>query len=1186
MRFVFGDCVLDIERYELRRAGQVVALEPRAFRVLAYLLQHAGRAVSKQALVQACWPGPSSEAISQEYALRNCLTKIRQAVGDTGVQQAMIETVRGYGYRATAAVTVFPPDARAADTVPPDPVHSPTPPAPSEPSQALPGRRQLTVLRCTLVEEPSWARWDPEDMRMVLQALYTACEEVMQRVDGYIAQYDSAGLLVYFGYPMAHEAAAPRAVRAGLMLVEAVKRLKVRGAADKPIRLAVRLGIHTGLVVVDAPGTGRRQDPVALGDPPQVAARLQERAAPNTVVVSDATWRLVQDSFAGHVLEPQALAGVAAPVQAYQVLGTTGAQSRLDVVPLRGLTPLVGREEERALLRARWAQARNGLGQVVVLSGEPGIGKSRLVHALHEHLAAEPHVRVEWRCLPDAQQSPLQPVIAHVHRLLRWRPEAPPEATLRTLEATLASYGLALPEVVPLLAALLSLPLPAHYPPLALTPQRQRHKTLEALLAWLLAEATRQPVLFIVEDLHWSDPSTLEFLTLLLDQGPTARLLTLLTCRPEFTVPWSFRAHCTPLTLSRLPQAQVAEMIGRVAGDNALPPEVVTQIAAQTDGVPLFIEELTKMVLESDLLQEDEDRDALPEPLLSLAIPATLHDSLMARLDRLGPVKAVAQLGATIGRTFAYDLLQAVAALDEAALQQGLRQLVETELVYQRGIPPQATYTFKHALIQDTAYASMLRSTRQQVHQEIARVLETQLPETMETQPELVAHHYTEANLPDHAIDYWQRAGQRAISRSAYAEAIAHLTKALDVLTTLADASKRNQYELDVQLALGQALIFIKGQADAEVGQAYHRARALCLQMGDDRQLFRILYGLAHFHTVRAELQTARALSEELLRLAQRIDDPIYLHGAHWVMGAMGLLRGEFSLAREHWEQSFALYDPQQHQNNVFLFGFDLGIFSLCWLPHALWHLGYPEQALSVAQQALDVADALSHASSRAVALDYVTMLHQFRRDKPAAHEQTDAAISLCTEQGFAYYLAWARLMQGWSLTLPGQGEAGIPQMRDGLEALRATGGQLRLPYYLSLMAEAYGQAGQIEEGLSLLDEALALVEKTGERWRMAELYRLKGDLLLQQDVPDVSQAEGYFHQALDLARHQQAKALELRTAIRLGGLWHQQGKCYEARGMLTDITSWFTEGLNTVDLQEAKVLLDELSAESRSSTA
>jgi DNA-binding winged helix-turn-helix (wHTH) protein/class 3 adenylate cyclase len=465
MRFVFGDCMLDTERYELRRAGQVVALEPRAFRVLAYLLQHAGRAVPKHDLVQACWPNPSSEAISQEYTLRNCLMKIRQAVGEPGTSQAVIETVRGYGYRVTAAVTVLPPEGLAAGPILPDQAYGPTPPAPNMPSRALPGRRQLTVLRAALVEDLAWVQRDPEDVRTVLRAFYTTCEEVIQRCAGYTAQCDSAGLLVYFGYPTADEEAAPRAVRAGLILVDALERLTVQVVADAPVRLAARLAIHTGLVVVDALSTSGQQDPVSLGDTLQVVARLQEWAPTDTVVVSAATWRLVQGSFTGHALASETLADVEMPVQAYQVRGTRGAPRRLEAGASGGLTPLVGREAELVLLHARWAQARDGLGQVIVLSGEPGIGKSRLVQALHQHLATEPHVRVEWRCAPDAQQSPLQPAIAHLHWLLRWRPEDPPEATLRTLEATLAGYGFALLEVMPLMAALLSLPLPAYYPP-------------------------------------------------------------------------------------------------------------------------------------------------------------------------------------------------------------------------------------------------------------------------------------------------------------------------------------------------------------------------------------------------------------------------------------------------------------------------------------------------------------------------------------------------------------------------------------------------------------------------------------------------------------------------------------------------------------------------------------------------
>ena len=548
-----------------------------------------------------------------------------------------------------------------------------------------------------------------------------------------------------------------------------------------------------------------------------MAARLQGLAAPDTVVVSDATWRLVQGYFACDDLGPQTLKGVETPVQVYRVLGTSGAQSRLDIVSPRGLTPLVGREAEVALLRERWAQARDGLGQVVLLSGEAGIGKSRLVQVLQEHIAAEPHTRLEWRCSPYAQQSPLHPVIAHLHRLLRWRPDDAPAEKLGTLEETLAASGLALPEVVPLFAALLSLPLPERYPPLTLTPQRQRQKTLDALLAWLLAEATRQPVLFIVEDLHWIDPSTLEFLTLLIDQGPTARLLTLLTCRPEFHPPWGFRAHLTPLTLNRLPRPQATQMIGRVTGGKALPPEVVEQIVTKTDGVPLFVEELTKMVLESGLLREGEERYELTGPLPPLAIPATLHDSLMARLDRLATVKDVAQLGATIGRTFAYELLQAVSPLDEATLQHGLRQLVEAELVYQRGVPPQATYTFKHALIQDAAYQSLLRSTRQQYHQRLAQVLAEQFPETAETQPELLAHHYTEAGLSDAGhplLAAGGPAGTPALGQCRSDRAPHHRAGGAP---DPARYPRRAQHELALQSPSGAALIGTKGYSAPEV---------------------------------------------------------------------------------------------------------------------------------------------------------------------------------------------------------------------------------------------------------------------------------------------------------------------------------------------------------------------------------
>jgi TOMM system kinase/cyclase fusion protein len=1076
---------------------------------------------------------------------------------------------------------VWTGDTGVTPALAPSPPPSPAAPLETAPSTPDAERRQLTVLFCDLVDSTALSsQLDPEDLRDVVRAYQAACAKVIARFEGHIAQYLGDGLLVYFGYPRANEDDAQRAVRAGLGIVEALDQLNTRLTQERGVHLAVRLGIHTGLVVVGGMGGAGRQEQLAVGDTPNVAARLQGLAAPDTVVVSEATYRLVHGYFAWDDLGPQALKGVERPVQVYRVLGTSGAQSRLDVVSPRGLTPLVGRDVEVALLRERWAQARDGLGQVVVLSGEAGIGKSRLGQVLHEHLAAEPHTRLEWRCASAAQQSPLHPVLAHLHRLLRWRPDQTPAEKLHTLEETLATSGVALPEAVPLLAALLSLPLPARYPPLIFTPQRQKQKTLEAVLAWLLAETTRQPVLFIVEDLHWVDPSTLEFLTLLLDQGPTARLLTLLTCRPEFHAPWGFRAHLTPLTLSRLPRPQATQMTRRVTGGKALPAEVVAQIVTKTDGVPLFVEELTKMVLESGLLREAEQAYELTGPLPPLAIPATLHDSLMARLDRLATVKDVAQLGATIGRTFAYELLQAVSPLDDATLQHGLRQLVDAELVYQRGVPPQALYTFKHALIQDAAYQSLLRSTRQQYHQRIAQVLAARFPETAETQPELLAQHYTEAGLRAQALPYWQRAGQRTLQRSAYAEAIAHLTRGLEVLQTLPETAERAQHELLFQTTLGPALLAAKGSAAPEMARAYARARELCRQVGETPELFPVLRGLWRFYSTRAEHSTAWELAEQLLPLAQRLQEPALLLEAHHAYGLTSFYGGKLLPARAHLEQSIALYDPLQHRAHAFRYGYDPGVVCASYRAWTLWLLGYPDQALAQSHEAPRLARELAHPFSLGAALTWAGAVHQFRREWPAAQERVEAAMRLSIEQGFPLWIAYGAIQQGWALAAQGQAEQGLVHLREGLAASRATGAEVFRPYYLALLAEAYGHAGHAEQGSTTLAEALALVERTGERWWEAGLHRLKGDLVLTQaggERAAVEEAEACFQHALTIARQQQAKSLELRAAMSLSRLWQQQGKRAEPYELLAAVYGWFTEGFDTADLQEAKALLEEL---------
>jgi predicted ATPase len=877
-------------------------------------------------------------------------------------------------------------------------------------------------------------------------------------------------------------------------------------------------------------------------------------------------------------LGPHILKGVSTPVPVYRVLTESGAQSSLEVAGPSGMTRLVGREQEVGLLLERWGQAKDGLGQVVLLSGEAGIGKSRLVQVVKESVAGEPHVLWEGRCSAYYQNSALYPVIDLMQRVLRLTREDSRDAKLRKLEEALAVFPLSLSDVVPLLAALLSLPLPDRYPPLTMTPQRQKQKTLEAVLALLHALAVRQPVLFIMEDLHWVDPSTLELLGLLIDQVPTARIFTLLIFRPEFRPPWVLRAHLTSLTLSRLPRPQVEVMVERVAGDKALPAEVCQQIVAKTDGIPLFVEELTKMVLESGLLRERESYYELTGPLPPLAIPATLHDSLMARLDRLATGKGVAQLGATLGRAFSYELLRAISPMEEAKLQCELGHLVEAELLYQQGVPPQATYLFKHALIQATAYQSLLKRTRLQYHQRIAQVLEARFPETTETQPELLAHHFTEAGLHKHAIGYWQRAGQRAIQRSGHVEAISHLTKGLEVLKTLPDTPERSQQELTLQITLGAPLTATKGYAAPEVERVYARARELCQQLGETPQLFRVLWGLLSFYAVRADLRTANELGMQMLRLAQRVEHSAFLVEAHRAVGATLFWLGQLTEARAHLEQMIPLYNPQQHRSHAFLYGQDPAVSGRCYAALALWNLGYPDQALQRSREAVALAGELAHPFTLAYALSFAAVVHQLRGEVQEARERAEAAIALSREQGFPQWVGMGMILSGWALAAQGRRAEGLAQMRQGLTPYRATGARVARTYWLALLAEAHENLGQAEEGLSLLAEAFEAVQQCEERNYEPELYRLKGELVLALSREDHTEAEGCFRQALDVACRQQAKSLELRAAVGLSRLWQQQGKRDEARELLTPIYGWFTEGFDTADLQEAKALLEELS--------
>jgi predicted ATPase len=979
-----------------------------------------------------------------------------------------------------------------------------------------------------------------------------------------------------------------------LDLLDALTPLLTHPVLPPGEQVAVRLGVHTGLVVMGDVGAGAHHEPLALGETPNIAARLQHLAAPNTLVISAATQQLVAGYFRCKALGTHTLPGLAQPLEVYRVLGVSGAQSRLEVAATHGLTPLVGREQEVGLLVACWTRVTEGMGQVVILGGESGIGKSRLVQVLKEHVASEGHLWLECQGSPYYQHTVLYPLTELLaRRLLHVEHEATAAQKVQQLEMFLIQQGLAPAETVPLFAPLLSLPLPATYAPVQVSPEQQRQQTLHALLGLLLRLAAEQPLLLVMEDLHWVDPSTLEWLSLLVDQGPTARILALCTCRPDFRPPWTGRSHLTQLTLARLPQRQATELTHRVAHGKALPAEVVAQIVAKTDGVPLFVEELTKTVLESGLLLEQEDHYALTGSLPPLAIPVTLHDSLLARLDRLGGAKGLAQLGATLGHEFSYTLLHAVAPWDEETIRRELQQLVMAELLYQRGLPPQATYIFKHALIQEVAYQSLLKRTRQQYHQHIAQVLEAQFPEIVETQPELLAYHYTEASVTEQAVGYWQWAGQRAIERSANLEAIQHLTKGLALLATLPETPARVRQELDLQIALGMALMTTRGYAAPEVEQTYTRARALCTQVGETPQLFPTLRGLWRSYSSRGALSMARALGEQIVQLAERTADPMHCLEAHDTLGDTLFYLGDYTAARTHLEQGIALIDPTTQRTQALWQGMASGVRCLIIAANTLWCLGYPSQAVQRSQEALALAQEIAHPFSLLMARQWAASLHYRLREAYAVQVQAEALLNAAIVQQFALLLGHGIFYRGWALVMQGQEETSLAQLHQGMAAILATEQTVSRPFCLILLAEVAGHTGQVAEGRRWLAEALVALEAIGRGDLLAEAYRLQGELLLQSRVQNPEsevlpsdigphrtldvEAEACFQQALAVARRQQAKSWELRAATSLARLWRQQGKRIKAYDLLAPVYGWFTEGFDTADLQDARALLQEL---------
>jgi predicted ATPase/class 3 adenylate cyclase len=1045
-------------------------------------------------------------------------------------------------------------------------------------SQDAAERRQVTVMFSDLVGSTALAvRMDPEDMREVISAYQKCVAETVRRFDGFVAKYMGDGVLVYFGYPQAHEDDAERAVRAGLELIGAVEGLNLHTS------LQTRVGIATGLVVVgDLIGSGEAQERGIVGETPNLAARLQAIAEPNTVVIADNTRRLVGSLFEFKDLGLNELKGIAGRARAWAALRPSLVESRFEALHASQLTALVGREEESELLLRRWSRAKTGVGQVVLLSGEAGIGKSRLTAALLERLAGEPHTRLRYFCSPQHTDSAFYPIIGQMERAARLAHNDTPKAKLDKLDALLAQTSTSKQDAA-LFAELQSLPNDGRYPALDLAPQARRQRTLQALVSQIEVLTRSGPVLMIFEDAHWTDPSSLEVLGRVIDRIATLPVLLIVTFRPEFEPPWIGRPHVTVLTINRLTQQDVGAMIDRVIGNQLLPASIREDIIERTDGIPLFIEEMTKAVLEEESQDAAEDTAAaIPSP--ALAVPASLHASLMARLDRLGPAKEVAQIGSAIGREFSHDLVAAVAGKPEAELGPALGRLIAAGLLFRQGTPPHATYLFKHALVQDAAYGTLLREPRRALHARIANSLESQFVEIAENQPELVARHCTEAGLIERAARLWGKAGQRSIQSSALVEAVKQLTRALGHIAALPSTPALRSEQIKLQVALINPLMHVKGYAAPETKATVEQARLLIEQaeaLGESPEdsllLFSVLYGFWVANYFAFNGKVVRELAAQFLSLAEKQGAAVPLMIGHRIRGISSLHTGDIAESRAHFNRAIALYDPAAHRPLATRFGQDSRVSILSFRCLSLWLLGYPEAALADLSQAVSNTREIGQATVLMFALCTTCLTHILRGNYGTATAQLNEVVALANEKGALFWNALGKMTQGSVLAMIGIASEAVQMVTSGITVYRSTGATVLLPFYTSYLTIAYAQLGQFNEAWRCIGEAMTAIETSKERWYEAEVYRIAGETALISPQPDVVKAEAYFERALSVARDQQAKSWELRAAMSMTRLWRDQGKRRQAYDLLAPIYGWFAEGFDTLDLKQAKMLLDEL---------
>jgi serine/threonine protein kinase/tetratricopeptide (TPR) repeat protein len=1041
-------------------------------------------------------------------------------------------------------------------------------------------RRQVTVLVCSceMFESEAYLGLETEDQAQILRAFQETCEHAIRRFDGTIVQCNEQGMLACFGYPVAYEDAVLRAVRTGHGLLDDLKSFAKHLLHGVDLEPNPWVGLHTGPAIVEV-----KNDAVSLvGEARNVAVRLKDVAAPGWVICTEATHRLFRGRFQCTGLAHRQIKGLAQPVQLVRVERIVVAESPIEASSPAGLTPLTGRDHEISLLKDRWELAQEGMGQVVLLVGEAGLGKSRLVHTLKQHVLEQTGDReedapvIEWHCSPHYQNTGLYPAIDFYERALAFGREEPPQARFDRLLRRLEQYNLARPETVPLWAALLSLPTPDRFPPLSLPPVRQREETFRAMLEWLQVRAARRPTLFVVEDLHWIDASTLEFLEQYLAESQQDRILTVLTFRTEFQTPWPPFTHQTRLSLTRLTRRQVSDLIRKKAGGN-MPDTLVDQIYDRAGGVPLFVEEFTTMMRESGVLDPAGQGSTVPRTLSAHEIPATLQDLVMARMDRMEGGRELAQLAAVLGREFGYEMLSAVAGMDESELQAELARLVQAEILYQKGRPPSSTYIFKHALLEDALYNALVKGKRQQFHRRIGDVLEARFPQTVETQPELLAHHFTEAGLTEKAVSYWLKAGQRSRERSAVREAIGHLTKGLGLLETLKETRQRDDRELQFLTTLGPAYITAHGYASPEVGPVLLRARELCQRNDDLQQQFGIMLGMWEWRLVRGDVRVSTDLAADGMALANRLNDPGIMMEALFMPGATMFYRAQFAAARACYENAVAAYDDRERTKFWTAYtGHNAGVTHRCYLALVLWHLGYPDQALKVDRETRQLARTIGHPFSLGHAIDFTAYLHHYCRLGAEVQAAAEEEIALGTEQGFQLWHALGTLHKAAGMLLQGHRGEAMPLLLNGFRAFRATGAEVRVPAYLSILGDAYMQSGRLEDSHKVLNEGLAIAEKNDDRCHEAELYRLKGELLLAESR-DEAGAEGCFRQAIGTAQGQQSRAWELRATMGLARLWQRQGRRNEAHAALAAVYDTYTEGFSTPDLVDAAALLQSL---------